>query len=61
MPSGALVLAVQDREEQSGRHLRRTARLAGGFPLYELVAADTVIAVASRDARTSWIRRALEL
>ncbi|MEU1212581.1 alpha/beta hydrolase [Streptomyces sp. NPDC005791] len=34
---------------------------AGGFHLYELVAADTVIGTASREARTSWVRRNLGL
>ncbi|MFM9500314.1 alpha/beta hydrolase [Streptomyces galilaeus] len=34
---------------------------AGGFHLYELVAADTVIGTASREARTSWVRRTLGL
>jgi acetyl esterase/lipase len=34
---------------------------AGGFHLYELVAADTAIGVASREARTNWIRRTLGL
>ncbi|WP_405467839.1 alpha/beta hydrolase [Streptomyces canus] len=34
---------------------------AGGFHLYELVAADTAIAVASREARTNWVRRTLGL
>ena len=34
---------------------------AGGFHLYELVAADTAIGVASREARTNWVRRTLGL
>ncbi|MER6850660.1 alpha/beta hydrolase fold domain-containing protein [Streptomyces flaveolus] len=34
---------------------------AGGFHLYTLVAADSVIGAASLDARLSWVRRTLEL
>ncbi len=34
---------------------------AGGFRLYTLIAADSVVGAASLDARLSWVRRTVEL